>query len=220
MQQIAKAPRKPVSAAYAFADENGTWYGEPGLRPICAYNEAPTFIAFEPADKYNPLTGQVLTVRHAEMDYDDGVSLCTLPVRLRRAEIRWAARAPGRTLRPRLAALQPAGTGRGRRPGRACAPWCSRPAGPGPAQPPQGPPRCPQTGEGMRPVAGNGGLRDRRCPPALLRLLHLQQATRRAVRGHQDEAATMLARVAIERISPARTASTSRAPWRGCRTGA
>jgi hypothetical protein len=34
---------------------------------------------------------------------------------------------------------------------------------------------------------------------ALLRLLHLQQATHRAVRSHQDEAATMLARVTIER---------------------
>jgi hypothetical protein len=33
---------------------------------------------------------------------------------------------------------------------------------------------------------------------ALLRLLDLQQATRKAVRSHQDEAATMLARVAIE----------------------
>jgi hypothetical protein len=33
---------------------------------------------------------------------------------------------------------------------------------------------------------------------ALLRLLHLQQATHRAVRSHQDEAATILARVMIE----------------------
>ena len=33
---------------------------------------------------------------------------------------------------------------------------------------------------------------------AMLRLLYLQEATRRAVRSHQDEAATMLARVAIE----------------------
>lgn len=33
---------------------------------------------------------------------------------------------------------------------------------------------------------------------ALLRLLYLQQVTHRAVRSHQDEAATMLARVAIE----------------------
>ena len=35
---------------------------------------------------------------------------------------------------------------------------------------------------------------------ALLRLLHLQKATRRAVRSRQDEAATMLARVAIETL--------------------
>jgi hypothetical protein len=33
---------------------------------------------------------------------------------------------------------------------------------------------------------------------ALRRLLHLQQATHRAVRSHQDEAATILARVMIE----------------------
>ena len=33
---------------------------------------------------------------------------------------------------------------------------------------------------------------------ALLRLLYLQQATHRAVRSHQDEAATMLTRVMIE----------------------
>ena len=50
----------------------------------------------------------------------------------------------------------------------------------------------------MRPVAGNGGLRTDVARLALLRLLYLQQATRRAVRSHQDEAATMLARVAIE----------------------
>jgi hypothetical protein len=81
VQQIANAPRRAFPAAYAFADVNGTWYGEPGL--LHPYTEAPTFIAFSPADKHNPLAGQVLTVRYGDMLDDDRVSLYTLPVRLR-----------------------------------------------------------------------------------------------------------------------------------------
>jgi hypothetical protein len=82
VQQIANAPRRPLPAAYAFRDESDTWHGEPRLVKD-GYAEAPTYIAFDPADKYNPLAGQVLTVRYADMDYDDRVSLYTLPVRLR-----------------------------------------------------------------------------------------------------------------------------------------
>jgi hypothetical protein len=80
VQQIANAPRRRFPAAYAFRDESGTWHGDPGLLP--AYAEAPTFIAFSPADKYNPLAGQVLTVRFGDMGHDDRVSAHTLPVRL------------------------------------------------------------------------------------------------------------------------------------------
>ena len=82
VQQIANAPRKAFLTAYAFSDEGGEWHGEPGLLRQGAYREAPTFIAFSPADKYNPLAGQVLTVRFGSLEHDDRVSLYTLPVRL------------------------------------------------------------------------------------------------------------------------------------------
>jgi hypothetical protein len=82
VQQIANAPRKKFPAAYAVREENGTWHGDPGLLPAGAFREAPTFIAFSPADECNPLAGQVLTVRFGDIDYDDRVSLYTLPVRL------------------------------------------------------------------------------------------------------------------------------------------
>ena len=81
VQQIANAPRRRFPAAYAFRDENGTWHGDPGLL-LPAHAEAPTFIAFSPADKYNPLAGQVLTVRFGDMEHDGRVSAHTLPVRL------------------------------------------------------------------------------------------------------------------------------------------
>jgi hypothetical protein len=82
VQQIANAPRKSYPAAYAFRDEGGAWHGEPGLLPAGAFRESPTSIAFAPADKFNPLAGQVLTVRFGEIDHDDRVSLYTLPVRI------------------------------------------------------------------------------------------------------------------------------------------
>jgi hypothetical protein len=82
VQQIANAPRRAFPAAYAFRDGSGTWYGEPGLLPAGTYAEAPTFIAFDPADKYNPLAGQVLTVRFGDMTDDGRVSVHWLPVRL------------------------------------------------------------------------------------------------------------------------------------------
>ena len=51
---------------------------------------------------------------------------------------------------------------------------------------------------GCDPWPGTGASGIDAARLALLRLLYLQQAARRAVRGRQDEAATMLARVAIE----------------------
>jgi hypothetical protein len=80
VQQIANAPRRVFPAAFAFRDESGTWYGEPGL--LRMYAEAPTFIAFNPADKYNPLADQVLTVRFGDMEHENRVSVYWLPVRL------------------------------------------------------------------------------------------------------------------------------------------
>ena len=82
VQQIANAPRKRYLTAYAFRDEKGTWHGEPALLPAGAFRESPTFIAFAPADEYNPLAGQVLSVRFGDIDHDHRVSLYTLPVRL------------------------------------------------------------------------------------------------------------------------------------------
>jgi hypothetical protein len=82
VQQIANAPRKRFPAAYAFRDESGTWHGERELLPAGTFRESQTFVAFAPADKYNPLAGQVLSVRFGDIDHDDRVSLYTLPVRL------------------------------------------------------------------------------------------------------------------------------------------
>ena len=82
VQQIANAPRRPFPAAYAVRDEKGAWLGEPGLLPAGAYREAPTFIAFDPADIYNPLAGQVLAVRFGDMEDERSVSAHWLPVRL------------------------------------------------------------------------------------------------------------------------------------------
>jgi hypothetical protein len=81
VQQIANAPRRSFPAAYAFRDESGAWHGEPGLLPAGAFRESPTFIAFAPADEFNPLAGQVLSVRFGDIDHDERVSLYTLPVR-------------------------------------------------------------------------------------------------------------------------------------------
>jgi len=82
VQQIASAPRRAgLAAAYAFRDERGAWHGEPALLPAGHYRESPSFIAFSPADKYNPLGGQVLTVRYGDVDDDHGVSAYTVQVR-------------------------------------------------------------------------------------------------------------------------------------------
>jgi len=82
VQQIANAPRNPgLAAAYAFRDEHGGWHGEPTLLPKARYQESPSFIPFSPADKYNPLGGQVLAVRYGDVGEDHGVSAYTLQIR-------------------------------------------------------------------------------------------------------------------------------------------
>jgi len=82
VQQIANAPRNPgLAAAYAFRDEHGGRHGEPALLSAGRYRESPSFIPFSPADRYNPLSGQVLTVRHGDVDEDHGVSAYTLKIR-------------------------------------------------------------------------------------------------------------------------------------------
>jgi hypothetical protein len=82
VQQIANAPRNlGLAAAYAFLDEHGSWHGEPGLLPAGQYRESPSFIPFSPADKFNPLGGQVLTVWYGRLDEEHGVSAYTLQIR-------------------------------------------------------------------------------------------------------------------------------------------
>jgi hypothetical protein len=82
VQQIANAPRHPgLAAAFAFRDEHGGWHGEPRLLPREQYREAPSFIRFSPTDRYNPLAGQVLTVRYGSVDEGHGVSAYTLQIR-------------------------------------------------------------------------------------------------------------------------------------------
>jgi hypothetical protein len=82
VQQIANAPRKPVYAAYAFQDEHGQLHGDLQHGMGGPLLEAPTFIPFSPADKYNPLAGQTLVVLHGIIDAkDDEVSAYTLQIR-------------------------------------------------------------------------------------------------------------------------------------------
>jgi hypothetical protein len=81
VQQIANTTRG-LPAAYAFRDQDGTWHGEPQLLPQGRYREAPSFIAFSPADECNPLFGQVLMVRYGEVPNEHGVSAYTVQVKL------------------------------------------------------------------------------------------------------------------------------------------
>jgi hypothetical protein len=82
VQQIANAPRKPVYAAYAFQDKHGRLYGNLQHGVGGPLLEAPTFIPFSPADKYNPLAGQTLVVLHGTINAkDDEVSAYTLQIR-------------------------------------------------------------------------------------------------------------------------------------------
>jgi hypothetical protein len=80
VQQIANTTRG-LLAAFAFRDQDGTWHGEPELLQG-RYREAPSFIAFSPADECNPLFGQVLTVRFGEVPEEHGVSAYTVQVKL------------------------------------------------------------------------------------------------------------------------------------------
>ena len=70
-----------VIAVYAFQSEDGRWHGEPDLLPAGRFRMAPTLIPFTPADKYNPLAGQTLTVRYGEIGLDADISVCRLQVR-------------------------------------------------------------------------------------------------------------------------------------------
>jgi hypothetical protein len=81
VQQIAKEPSQPVLAAYAIRDEAGEWHGEPDLLPRGRYREAPSFIAFTPADEDLPLAGQVLTIRFGEVTEEGKVSYYTVQIR-------------------------------------------------------------------------------------------------------------------------------------------
>jgi hypothetical protein len=75
VQQIANTPARQIVAAYAFRDELGAWHGQARLLAQGRYQESPTFIPFDPADKYNPLAGQALTVRYGEIADDEAVSV-------------------------------------------------------------------------------------------------------------------------------------------------
>jgi len=81
VQQIANTPRKAWVAAYAFRDEHGNWHGHPELLPKGSYHDSPSFVPFSPADRYNPLAGQVMQLRYGPVDEDYGVSAYTVQVR-------------------------------------------------------------------------------------------------------------------------------------------
>lgn len=81
VQQIANSPRKAWVAAYAVRDELGNWHGNPDLLLNGSYHDSPSFIPFQPADKYNPLAGQVMQVRYGPVDEDFGISAYTVQVR-------------------------------------------------------------------------------------------------------------------------------------------
>jgi hypothetical protein len=82
VQQIANAPARQIVAAYAFHDQRGRWHGQPGMLQEGSYREALTFTPFDPpADKYNPLGGQILSVRYGPIAHDEQVSVYTLQIR-------------------------------------------------------------------------------------------------------------------------------------------
>jgi hypothetical protein len=81
VQQIANTPRRPLHAAYAFRDEDGRLHGNLRHGAGRALQEAPTFIPFSPADKYNPLAGQTLVVLHGIVDEEEEVSAYTVQIR-------------------------------------------------------------------------------------------------------------------------------------------
>lgn len=85
IQQIAGAPVHPLltAAAYAFRDEEGRWYGDPGLLPTGSYQDAPSSNPFRPADVENPLYGQSLTIRYGGVPEERGITAYTVQIRLR-----------------------------------------------------------------------------------------------------------------------------------------
>ena len=82
VQQIVNAPARQIVAAYAFRDQRGRWHGQPRMLQEGSYREAPTFIAFDPpADRHNPLGGQILAVRYGPITHDEQVSVYSLQIR-------------------------------------------------------------------------------------------------------------------------------------------
>ncbi|MFG1645722.1 hypothetical protein ACGFMK_36045 [Amycolatopsis sp. NPDC049252] len=65
------AGRRAAVTAYAVRDATGGWYGDPDL-PVERRWDYPMAHPFEPADEYNPLYGQVLTLRCAELGNNIG----------------------------------------------------------------------------------------------------------------------------------------------------
>jgi hypothetical protein len=65
------AGRRAVVTAYAVLDDTGRWQGEPDLS-VARRWDYPMAYPFKPADLYNPLYGQVLTLRCAELGEDIG----------------------------------------------------------------------------------------------------------------------------------------------------
>jgi hypothetical protein len=80
VQQIANASSKLGPVAYAVRDEQGTWYGEPDLLPSSRYRDAAMPRPFQPTDQFNPLAGQVLTVRCGDIASDDQVTVYAIRV--------------------------------------------------------------------------------------------------------------------------------------------
>jgi hypothetical protein len=70
VQQLANAPEKFAAATHAVRDETGTWYGEPDLLSG-GYIDRTMANPFKPTDRFNPLWGQTLTIRCADLP-DDG----------------------------------------------------------------------------------------------------------------------------------------------------
>lgn len=85
IQQIATAAVHPLmmAAVYAFRDEHNEWHGEPSLLPDGAYEEAPSFNPFHPADAGNPFYGQMLTFRYGGVSEEHGITAYTVQLRLR-----------------------------------------------------------------------------------------------------------------------------------------
>lgn len=65
------AGRRAVVTAYAVRDDAGRWYGDPDL-PVERRWDYPMAHPFEPVDEFNPLYGQVLTLRCAELGNELG----------------------------------------------------------------------------------------------------------------------------------------------------